>query len=353
MIKILTACAIAVLASVGTSDGALAASDPISLPAGEARVPNAADFGPHDVGGTGYSEAWSYQFFFDGGTEARFEMNRAKIGSVVGDVSGVYMALVGIGGKNHDIRKQYEYGDLRYDAGSGRLAIKEVAIVDGALPSQHRVRFGASKSGTQYELDLRITDAMPGVVWGDGVFGIGDEEIALFIHIPRAQVEGTITIDGVETRVKGTAFMDHSYQTDFAPKMARAAYRVVQHGANKAEGGVFILPQDASDGAVAGYGFSATPRGTQLRKPTQLQVMSDSRVGGARMPRQFVIRFENGDPLIANRDGQRHTSNALAELGGLQRRLARGFLGGEVVTVIADGQRNVGGNLHLTLTAVK
>jgi putative exporter of polyketide antibiotics len=71
------------------------------------------------------------------------------------------------------------------------------------------------------------------------------------------------------------------------------------------------------------------------------------------MPRQFVVRYESGDSLIANRDGQRHTSNALSELGGLQRRLARGFLGGEVVTVIANGSRNTGGALHLTLTAVK
>ena len=353
MIKILTAFVIAAFAAVGTCGVALAASDPVSFPSGEGRVPNAADFGPHNVGGTGYSEAWSYQFFFDDGSEARFEMNRAKIGSVVGDVSGVYMALVGIGGKNHDIRKQYEYGDLRYDAGSGRLAIKEVAVVDGALPNQHRIRFGASKNGTQYELDFRFSDVAPGVVWGDGVFGIGDEKIALFIHIPRARVEGTITIDGVESRVQGTAFMDHSYQTDFAPKMARAAYRVVQHAGETAEGGVFILPQDAGDGAVVGYGFTASRQATQLRRPTELKVMSDSRVGGARMPRQFVARFQTGDPLIANREGQRHTSNALDELGGLQRRLARGFLGGEVVTVIARGERNIGGKLYLTLTAVK
>ena len=353
MIKTLTALAIAAFAFVGTGQAALAASDPISVPAGEGRVPDAADFGPHNAGGTGYSEAWSYQFFFDSGAEARFEMNRAKIGSVVGDVSGVYMALVGIGGKNHDIRKQYEYGDLRYDAGSGRLAIKEVAVVDGALPGQHRIRFGAGKNGTQYELDFHFSDIAPGVVWGDGVFGIGDEKVALFLHIPRARVEGTITIDGVETRVTGTAFMDHSYQTDFAPKMARAAYRVVQHDGDSAEGGVFIVPQDASGGEVIGYGFSSTARSTQLRKPTELVVMSDGRVGGARMPRQFVARFQSGEPLIANREGQRHTSNALDELGGLQRRLARGFLGGEVVTVIARGQRNVGGELYLTLTAVK
>ena len=343
---------IVLFACVGLFHPALAAQGPVTMPTGEGHVPTAADFGPHNVGGTGYSEAWSYQFFFDDGSEARFEMSRAKIGSVVGDVSGAYLALVGVGGENHDVRKQYQYADLHYDAGSGRLAIKESAVVDGALPAQHRIRFGTGKNGRNYELDLRFSDIAPGVVWGDGVFGIGDEQIGLFVHIPRARVEGTITVDGVETVVKGTAFMDHSYQTDFAPKMARAAYRVVHHG-DGAQGGVFVVPQDNSDGAVVGYGFETKGRTTRLLKPTELQVMSEAKVGGAPMPRQFVVRYEKGDPLIVNRDGQRHTSNALAELGGLQRRLARGFLGGEVVTVIAVGTRNAGGKLRLTLTAVK
>ena len=352
MNSFLRALIIVLFACFGTSVSALASEDRVSTPSGDARVPTAADFGPHDAGGTGYSEAWSYQFFFDDGSEARFEMNRAKIGSVVGSVSGVYMALIGIGGDNHDVRKQYDYGDMRYDAGTGRLAIKEVAVVDGVLPAQHRIRFGSSKNGTQYELDLRFSDIAPGVVWGDGVFGIGDEKIGLFIHIPRARVEGTITIDGVETVVRGTAFMDHSYQTDFAPKLAEAAYRVVQHEGSTAEGGVFIVPHDA-DGAVVGYGFATSARTTSLRKPAGMQVMSEGKVSGAPMPRQFVVRYREGDPLIANRDGHDHTSNALAELKGLQRRLARGFLGGEVITITARGTRNTGGDLYLTFTSVK
>ena len=349
----LRALLIVLFVCAGICHPALAASGPVTVPTGQGRVPTAADFGPHNVGGTGYSEAWSYQFFFDDGSEARFEMSRAKIGSIVGDVSGAYLALVGIGGENHDVRKQYQYADLRYDAGSGRLAIKESAVVDGALPAQHRIRFGAGKNGRNYELDLRFSDIVPGVVWGDGVFGIGDEQIGLFVHIPRARVEGTIAVDGVETVVKGTAFMDHSYQTDFAPKMARAAYRVVHHEKNGAEGGVFVVPQENEGGAVVGYGFETKGRTTRLLKPTELQVMSEAKVGGAPMPRQFVVRYEKGDPLIVNRDGQRHTSNALSELGGLQRRLARGFLGGEVVTVLATGRLNRGGALHLSLTAVK
>lgn len=63
-------------------------------------------------------------------------------------------------------------------------------------------------------LDLKLTDPWPGFVAGDGVFRVGDDPkatVQTMVVTPRAAVEGTLTIGGKASRIRGVASMEHSF----------------------------------------------------------------------------------------------------------------------------------------------
>src|SRR5690606_32546839 len=118
-----------------------------------------------------------------------------------------------------------------------------------------------------------FSDIAPGLTWGDGVFRLGREQIGMIIHIPYARVTGSIRVGDVTKRVAGTAYMDHTFQTDYASKLARSAFRYVHHGPD-AEVGYFSQP--ASRYEDRAIGFAAVREGGRfrLRTPEDVEVVS-------------------------------------------------------------------------------
>lgn len=345
----------ALLALFSPSSSALGASqgadEPVATPTGEARALSSADFAPHfDLDGA-YSEAWTYVLLLDGGMQAHFSISRANLGRLLGQVTGAEFAVTGFDGRAYRAPKQYDVEDFEYTASRNRLAVNPRIYVEGAFSDRHHLYFHAGKNGSVFTLDVELTDMAPGLTWGDGVFHLGDDALGVYIHIPQARVSGTITIDGVTKRVSGTAYMDHTFQTDFAPKLVRTAFRLVEHGSQPSVG-LFILPADDYEERVVGLGAVERNGRFQLRRPATIDVISARPAHGAEVPRQFVVNYEGGGRTIFNRSRDAQSFATLAEMNAVTRAFAQSYIGGDPVVARGQGTTNAGGAFTYDLLVI-
>lgn len=356
IMRIITNLAIGLFVLLGFSLSALAAEQPLDeaviVPTGGERALTADDFRPHPATGSAYNEIWSYSLLLNDGMQATFSLSQAHLGSLMSPVSGAEFAISGFDGKSYRAPKEYDLEDLRYDARTGRLQVHPRIYVEGVLPRRHSLHFGAAKHGVEFEVALMFSDIAPGLTWGDGVFRLGSERIGMFLHIPYARVSGTITIDGATKRVSGTAYMDHTFQTNFAPKIVRNTYRYVQHG-DAMEVGYLIAPHERFEDRVIGLGAVREGGRFRLRKPEAVEVVSARRALGAEVPRQLAVRFEGGGQTILNRERDQQAFSALEELSGLQKAVVKRFIGGEVTVFRGRGTTNRGGRVVYDYLVVK
>lgn len=317
------------------------AGERVQVPTGDARPTTAEDLRPQPASGATYNEAWTYLFVLEGGMTASLRFSLAHFGRLRGPVSGAELALANFDGESYRAAKEYDASDLSFAAATQRLRVHPDIFAEGPLPQRHRVRFKAEKHGVPYELDLTFSEIAPGLTWGDGVFRLGRERIGMFIHIPYARVEGAVRVGDVTKRVSGTAYMDHTFQTDYASRLVRSAFRYVQHGGG-AEAGTLLLP--ASGFEDRPIGFAAVREGGRfrLRTPEAVEVVSARRALGVEVPRQLLVRFEGGGQTILNREADQQAFSSLEELGGLQRAVVRRLLGGEPLAFRGRGTTNRG-----------
>src|SRR5690606_463720 len=138
--------------------------------------------------------------------------------------------------------------------------------------------------------------------------------------------------------------MDHTFQTNFAPKLVRSAYRYVQHG-DVMEVGYLIAPDDRFEDRIVGIGAVREGGRFRLRKPAAVEAVSTRQAHGVAVARQLAVRYERGRPTIINRDRDQQSFSALQDLGGLQRAVVRRYIGGEVVVFRGRGTTNRGGRV--------
>ncbi len=326
--------------------------DRVTVPTGGERGLTVADLRPHPASGNTYNEAWSYTFVLNDGMQATLSLSRANLGSLMSPVSGAEFSISGFNGQTYRAAKQYDAEDLVFSESDHRLQVRPDIYFEGTLPQRHRVRFKAGKNGTEYEVDLSFSDIAAGLTWGDGVFRLGDERVGMFLHIPYARVSGTVTVDGRTEQVSGTATMDHTFQTNFAPKLIRSAYRYVQHS-DDAQVGYFIRPADRFEDRVIGLAAVRENGRFRLRRPESLQIVSTRRAQGAEVPRQLAVQYVGGGQTILNRERDQQTFSVFDELSGLQKTLARRYVGGEVVVFRGRGTTNQRGRIVYDYLVVK
>ena len=154
---------------------------------------------------------------------------------------------------------------------------------EGKLPETHHVRFETTKKDVSYFLDLEFTEIVPGKVWGDGMFKFGSSDaVGIFIHIPSAKVTGKLAINKDTVRVSGTAYMDHTFQTDLAPALVGAGFRYVTQN-QPLEVGYVMNPVDQVRTEAVGYGLRGAGDAFTLLKPTSLKTVSSSRAMNSRV----------------------------------------------------------------------
>ncbi|MDX1530884.1 MAG: hypothetical protein R3362_05100 [Rhodothermales bacterium] len=308
----------------------------VRVPAGGARATTAADLAPQRSLSGGFNESWGYVFQFDDGATAYLNLHRADLGTFMKNAVGAEFAISGFNGQTYRIIKQYDASNLTWR--NGRLSVHPEIFFEGVPPQAHRVYFKRGKDGDQYEVDLRFSDIAPGMTWGDGVFAFGGEEVGLFVHVPYARVSGTITINGRAKRVSGTAYMDHIFQTAFPPRLVDFAFRYVSHGPER-EVGYLLLPDARFEQQPVGFGLRQRGGRWQLLKPAQVQVVSSRAALGVAVPQQVDLAYDAGRTIL-NRRGDRIQFSAFEELGGLQRTVARQYVGGEVFGFRGQGTTN-------------
>lgn len=312
----------------------------VVVPSGDMRAVTVDDFRPRAPLSSTYSEVWTYVLLLNDGMQATFSISRANLGRIMGSISGAEFSISGFNGQTYRANKEYPAENLRFTPASERLEVHPNVFVEGPLSGPHRIRFHASKHGIPFEVELTLTDITRGFTWGDGIFRLGSDQMGLFIHIPHARVSGTVTIDGQTRQVRGTAYMDQTFQTDYATRLVRGAFRYVQHGANP-EVGLFVLPAYKFEDRVIGFGGARSGRSFRLIRPEQVNIVSTRQALGADVPRQLSLRFHDGRQTIINRGADGQAFSVLEELSSIQRTVVRRFVGGEALVFRGMGTTNL------------
>ncbi len=300
------------------------------FPDGGLRRAQAEDYAPHPLSSKTHGEFWTYQFLFEGGMQAQFNMTRVNLGSFKDPVCGADLTVMGFKGKNYFVAREYPEKNFTYDAASGTIAVHSRISVTGLPPGAHRISFETRKKGRDYAVELELTDLNPGWVWGDGRFRSGGESLHLFLNIPGARVQGFVAIDGDTARVKGIAWMDHTVQSDFATRLIESGYRLVSQSDGGVRGGCIYA--SSHGGRWLGYGIEIGTTGVapKLLKPQGIEVTETSKKLGLKMPTRMTLAFADGLSWRVSVKETRHQLATLDEFGGFTAALIRKYMGGEI-----------------------
>lgn len=316
------------------------AGERLTPPAGELRDAVLADLKPHASSSKTYNEFWTYHFFLDGNLQAVLNFTRVNLGSFKSPVCGSDLTLMGFKGRNYSVAREYEKKNFVFEESAHRLRVHEKIFFEGKLPETHRVRFETVKKGVSYLVDLTFSDIIPGKIWGDGLFKFGSSEaVGIYIHIPSARVEGIVSVNADTLKVRGRAYMDHTFQTDLAPALVGAGFRYVTQAA-PLEVGYVLSPASRFEGAPAGYGLRYSGGQATLLKPAALKVLSHARALKSNVPTTLEISFQDGTSATLLREKDILQQSTLHEFSGFTRKMIRSFMGGEVLTFKGMGMLN-------------
>ena len=321
----------------------------ITVPNGDIRPIGPADIGPHPQNSKTHNEFWTYQFLLTGGVQIQVNFSRAKFGSMKDPVCGADLSIAGFKGRDYFVAREYPATNFKYDSLHAKLAVHENIYFEGIPPKVHHVYFSTVKKNVSYNLDLAFEDMKTGMVWGDGVFGLKDDQkIGLFIQIPGAKVRGQLIVNQDTLSLEGMGWMDHSYQTQFATKLIDAGYRYVVSTGN-IEGGIFFQSREG----IFGYGLRYNNGDFLLLRPKGIRVTSQTSWAGTNVAEGLEIAMQGLDTLKFRRKENRQFTSALAELGSMERFGAKIFLGGEILGFKGKGVVNENIPALFSFTVIK
>ncbi len=311
------------------------------------------DMLPHTLEGDYYNEFWSYHIFLEGDLHLHVTFSLANFGSFKSPVSGGKLFVSNFKGSNYHVAREYDLDHLIVDEAQNKIRLhpgRDIYLT-GRLPDEHHIYFKTSKDGVSYLVDLDFYDIDQGYTWGDGIFRLENEEMGLFMHIPRASVNATVAINDDTLEVSGTAYMDHTFQTNLSSKVVDKGFRHIAHTGSGYQAGYYLIPKRRSKTGVIGFAITKDNSPVTLEKPEQITVIDSDRIGGRSVPRYVEIVYQSGNRRVLSRKVDFQHVSFLEEIGGIRRRLVRSFLGGEVIeyvgTGIIDGDTPVNYNFFL------
>ncbi|MCH8550219.1 MAG: hypothetical protein LAT80_15220 [Balneolaceae bacterium] len=320
----------------------------VSNPSGELKPVDPDLIWAQTLSGSHFNEFWNYQFYFENGMKLHIVFSAANFGSLKSPVTGVRVSALYPDGEVYQLSREYPIERLVQDKENHmfRLHPERDVWFEGELPNKHRVRINTSKDGVTYDIDLRMDNIADGLMWGDGKFSIGREKIGIITHIPYAEVRGTVSVDGNRERVRGTAYMDHTFQDQTTTSLMHSGYRYIHHQDRENWDIVyFMLPNKSSSRRTIGYRITKEDGETRLTGISRIKSKSDGRAFGNTIPRVIELEGDNGKTFRISRLEDEERFSLLGELGRIARRAARTFLGGEVIdyrgeaTLIEQSQR--------------
>lgn len=324
----------------GISTSLYAQAD-IIRPIGELERASPDDIWPKTMSGSSFNEFWTYHFYLENDLEMTIVYSVANFGTLKSPVSGARASILGFDDNIYQVSREYPLDRLvtveeNYQV---RLRPDRDLWFDGELPGCHKVSFVTSKDGIQYDIQLDFTNIQQGYKWGDGIFSVDGNRVGIVTHIPYAEVSGIVKINDREKRVNGTAYMDHVFQDKITTRLFSDGFRFVYHRDQENwEAGHFLGSNRRDDRNVIGYTLISRNGRVSLKKPERMVRSGPERVFGHSLPKNLRIEFSDGSSRSVERVHDRERFEMLQELGGLARRIARGYLRGEVIEFRGDAR---------------
>jgi hypothetical protein len=309
-------------------------------PNGEIKSPDSDDIWAKTLEGSHYNEIWNYQFYLNEDITVHASFSVANFGSFKSAVSGVQLSIYNLEGELYQVSREYPIHYLVQDREQYMFQLRDERTIyfKGELPNEHHVKVRFSKDGRQHDVSLTLKNIQPGIVWEDGLYHIGDENVGMITHIPYAEAYGYVQVDDVRKDVYGTAYMDHTYQDLNPTDLVHSGYRFVHHRDKENWEIVnFMLPQNDREKRTVGHRISSVDGKIEIAGVESIEHMHESRVFGNQIARILDLEMTSSDQIRIIRTEDNQKFSVLGELGWLAKKAARSFLGGEVVNIRGQG----------------
>ena len=322
----------------------------VSAPSGSPRNLTANDFMPHQNSAKEFNETWSYQFVFDNGTRA-FVNYSALYVPASGKKIGCDLSFWNFKGKSYAVGRQYPPERLNAIKDKSTIDIKGEYAMENKPGKGHRVYFTADKGG-KFFLDLTFESAEQGKVIGDGVWKVGSEKFAQYVHIPYGRVSGRIGHDDDTISVKGYAYMDQTWQTAQATDLTIRSLNFSTNARNPMYAGRISL---TADGKPFGYAIYNGSEGTKVVVPSELKEGDESYKGKKFPKNDFTITWKDGTPALTFPVAKTYQKASLLDKidGWIAKKAAKMAAGGEVLFYRGRSDANHGKKIDWTITGVK
>ena len=299
----------------------------IKAPTGTERNTAVKDFMPHRQSAKEYNETWSYQFVFDNGTRAFVNYSILYVpGS--GQKIGCDITLWNFKGKTHTVGRQYPPERLKATPENSTIDIKGEYKMESLPGKGHRVYFTADKNG-KFFLDLNFESAEQGRIVGDGVWSVGSEKFAQYVHIPYGRVAGRIGFDSDTMSVKGYGYMDQTWQTVQATDMA---IRSISFSTNTRQNLYAGRISIAKKGGILGYALYRSESGMKVVISKGIKD-GEENYNGKKFPKGNVTlewEKENVPPLSFNATKTYQKASILDKVDGWFAKKAMKIAAGEI-----------------------
>lgn len=336
---------IAMVALVGTVN-----ADEVTPPRNSSRNLVVEDFMPHNPTTKEYNETWSYQFVFDNGTRAFVNYSILHVpGS--GRKIGCDLGFWNFNGKTYTVGRQYPPERLVANKEKANIDIKGEYAMENKPGKGHRVFFSADKGG-KFLLDVTFESAVQGIVPTGGVWNVGSEKFAQYIHIPYGRVTGKIAHDNDTLTVKGYAYMDQTWQTVAATDLA---IRSINFSTNSRENMFAGRISITEKGNYMGYAIYNSPEGLKIAMPSQIKD-GDNKYSGKNFPKSsLTIDFKDNLPSLtfaANKPFQK--ASLLDKVDGwFAKKAMKIAAGGEILFYRGRSEGSNGKKVDWAVTGAK
>ncbi|MBF0431657.1 MAG: hypothetical protein HQK83_10280 [Fibrobacteria bacterium] len=308
----------------------------VTFPSGGLTNTSFTDLKDHPQNSKTYNEFWTYHFDLSQNIQIVLNFSRANLGRLKDPVCGTDMAVIGFKGKNYTVAREYPEKNFQFSNAIEGLNVHKNIWFKGALPKAHQVYFNTKKNGVSYYVNLKFSEISQGKTWGDGVFKLGNEKVGIFIHIPRARVQGVVAINNDTLVVEGTCYMDHTFQSDMGTKLVKYGYRYQAVGDNIHVGYILETLKQYQK-KIIGFGLTGTPGSLSLLKPENVYLSSSHKPRGVRMPKKMTIKYDSRS-VVFTRDKDRSSWSILSEFRGIVKWTAKKFMGGEIIYFRGQGK---------------